>query len=98
MQQRRDRRHGESFRCGELRVSTEAEVLANERKVVVERIDRVDHQLRFLQRLVCRSTALDLWPVQLVPTRNVTASPLDSVAVHRNLGTDTFDDAEVGAV
>ena len=95
---------GVDARSGRLRVDSRAwdslspEMMHNDAEIVLQRLDGVDHDLRFAQGLVELSPTLDPLPLQLVPARDLPSPTVDSAPVNLDVGADAFDDWEGGAV
>lgn len=67
-------------------------------EIVLQRINRVDHDLWFPQWLVELAPTLYPLPVQLVPSRDLPSPTVDSVPVNLEVGADALDDREGRAV
>jgi hypothetical protein len=67
-------------------------------EIVLQRLDSVDHDLRFAQGFVELSPTLDPLPPQLRPARDLPSPTVDSAPVNLDIGADALDDREDGAV
>src|SRR5690606_14544597 len=67
-------------------------------EVVLDGLDRVDHEPVDRQRRVFATHAFDVVPADLVPARNAARSAFGSGPAQFGLAADAFDDAQFGAV
>lgn len=80
------------------RRSSDAQVLADDSEVLLQRIHGVHDEFRFGQRHVVASAALDLRLRQFIRARDVAGPPLDPRALHRRVGAGALDHPELRTV